>query len=106
MNEQNRFKAESVNSQFGGMNSNTARSTPKNDSSEPKVSAKSWRTLRLLWWISLFFGPGIYRFYAGKITTGVLWYFTIGGCFIGIFRDGYKIYHGTFTDKNGALIIE
>lgn len=47
---------------------------------------------------------GIHRFYAGKIGTGIVWFFTAGAFVIGWLYDIAKIATGTFTDGNGLII--
>lgn len=49
-------------------------------------------------------GLGIHRFYAGKIGTGILMFFTFGGFGIWILIDFIMIIIGKFTDKDGNLI--
>ena len=49
-------------------------------------------------------GPGIHRFYVGKIGTGIIWLLT-GGCFgIGYIVDIVMIATGKFTDKAGNAL--
>lgn len=45
---------------------------------------------------------GAHRFYVGKTFTGILYACTFGVCFMGWFRDGWKIKRGTFTDNVGT----
>jgi TM2 domain-containing membrane protein YozV len=47
---------------------------------------------------------GIHRFYAGKIGTGILMVFTLGGLGIWTLIDLIMIIVGKFTDKDGNLI--
>ena len=49
---------------------------------------------------------GAHRFYVGKVGTGILQLFTLGGLGIWAFVDLIMIIVGAFTDKNGAKITE
>lgn len=65
-------------------------------------SEKNWLVTLLL---CLFLGGiGVHRFYVGKIGTGILQLFTLGGCGIWIFIDLIMVLTGSFTDKNGYAI--
>ena len=65
--------------------------------------AKSELVAFLLFWF--LGGWGIHRFYVGKIGTGILWLFT-AGCFgIGNLIDFINFMKGTFTDKNGQMLV-
>lgn len=68
----------------------------------PMISEKSRTAAALL---CFFLGYlGIHRFYAGKIGTGILWFFT-GGIFgIGALIDFIIILCGSFKDKYGRVI--
>jgi len=46
-------------------------------------------------------GLGIHRFYVGKIGTGILMLFTLGGLGIWSLIDFIKIVTGNFKDKHG-----
>jgi len=55
--------------------------------------------------LCLFFGIfGLHRFYVGKVATGLLQLFTIGGLFLWSLFDLLVILLGGFTDKEGKLI--
>ena len=49
---------------------------------------------------------GVHRFYVGKIGTGVLQIFTLGGLGIWWLVDFVMIIVGAFTDKNGVKITQ
>ena len=49
---------------------------------------------------------GVHRFYVGKIGTGVLQIFTLGGLGIWALVDFVMIIVGAFTDKNGVKITQ
>jgi TM2 domain-containing membrane protein YozV len=60
---------------------------------------KSWL---VTFFLSLFLGGlGVHRFYTGKIVTGLLMLFTVGGFFIWWFIDFILVATGAFTDKKG-----
>ena len=47
---------------------------------------------------------GMHRFYVGKIGTGLLQLFTLGGFGIWVLIDFIMIILGSFTDKEGKKI--
>lgn len=49
-------------------------------------------------------GFGAHRFYAGKVGTGIIYLFTLGGFGIGALIDCFVIAFGGFKDKNGNEI--
>ncbi|MGB0255309.1 MAG: TM2 domain-containing protein [Flavobacteriaceae bacterium] len=49
-------------------------------------------------------GFGVHRFYAGKVGTGILMLFTLGGLGIWTLIDFIIIATGNFTDKEGLKI--
>jgi TM2 domain-containing membrane protein YozV len=46
----------------------------------------------------------LHRFYLGKHFTAIVQIFTGGGLLVWWFIDGYKIFTGTITDKNGVEV--
>ena len=46
-------------------------------------------------------GLGVHRFYVGKIGTGILMIFTLGGLGIWLIIDFIMILTGSFKDKEG-----
>ena len=46
-------------------------------------------------------GLGVHRFYVGKIGTGILMIFTLGGLGIWLIIDFVMILTGSFKDKKG-----
>jgi hypothetical protein len=47
---------------------------------------------------------GVHRFYVGKVGTGILQFFTLGGLFIWSFIDFILILCGTFKDIDGKRL--
>lgn len=47
---------------------------------------------------------GAHRFYVGKVGTGILWIFTVGGFGFGWVYDLVMICCNKFTDKSGAVL--
>ena len=59
----------------------------------------------MTFFLAFFFGAlGVHRFYVGKIGTGLLQLFTLGGFGIWAFIDWVRIAAGTFKDKEGKVI--
>lgn len=48
---------------------------------------------------------GVHRFYVGKVGTGILQLFTLGGFGIWAFIDFIMIVVGAFTDRDGRKLI-
>ena len=46
-------------------------------------------------------GLGVHRFYVGKVGTGILMIFTLGGLGIWLIIDFVMILTGSFKDKEG-----
>jgi hypothetical protein len=67
------------------------------------ISPKSRLAAALLaWFLGIF---GIHRFYVGKIGTGILMIFTLGGLGIWALIDFIVILVGSFRDKDGRLLL-
>ncbi len=49
---------------------------------------------------------GVHRFYVGKVGTGVLMIFTLGGLGIWCLIDLIMITVGSFRDANGRVVFE
>jgi TM2 domain-containing membrane protein YozV len=74
----------------GGMSMTTSPMT---------TTQKSWIAAVLL---CFFLGAlGIHRFYVGKVGTGILQLFTLGGLGIWVLVDFILILVGSFRDKQG-----
>ena len=55
--------------------------------------------------LCFFFGIfGVHRYYVGKVATGLLQLFTVGGLGLWVLFDLLVILLGGFTDKEGKLI--
>ncbi len=69
----------------------------------PGVSPKSrLAALLLCWFLGIF---GAHRFYVGKVGTGILQIFTLGGLGIWTLIDFILIIVGTFKDKQGMPVV-
>lgn len=79
-----------------------ANGKPAVDEYGNPVSPKSRLAAALLaWFLGVF---GIHRFYVGKVGTGVLMIFTLGGLGIWTLIDFIMILVGSFTDKEGRRL--
>jgi TM2 domain len=58
--------------------------------------------LLLCWFLGIF---GAHRFYVGKIGTGILMIFTLGGLWIWWLVDFIMIICGAFKDKEGRRVV-
>ena len=73
------------------------------DSRPPDASPRSrLAALLLCWFLGIF---GAHRFYVGKIGTGILMIFTLGGLWVWWFVDLIMIIVGSFKDKEGRRVI-
>lgn len=57
----------------------------------------------LCWFLGIF---GAHRFYTGKIGTGILMIFTLGGLGIWTLIDFIIIIIGSFTDSEGKKLVD
>ena len=67
-----------------------------------QYSNKSRLVALLLCWFLGYLG--VHRFYVGKVGTGVLMFFTLGGFGIWYLIDLIMIVMGTFRDANGRAV--
>ena len=73
------------------------------DARPANVSDKSrGAALLLCFFVGIF---GIHRFYVGKVGTGLLQLFTLGGLGVWAFIDFILIAVGAFTDKKGRKVL-
>ena len=65
-------------------------------------SSKNYGATLLL---AIFLGfLGTHRFYVGKATTGVLYFFSGGLFLVGWIIDIFQVAFGNFTDKGGRFV--
>lgn len=67
--------------------------------SQPRVPFK-----KTFWTTLLFGGLGVHRFINGKVITGLLYLFTLGGFFIGWILDFLMVTMEVFIDGEGQLV--
>ncbi len=80
-----------------------ANGKPRVDAFGNPVSDKSRLAAALLcWFLGVF---GIHRFYVGKVGTGILMIFTLGGLGIWTLIDFIMILVGSFKDKQDQPLI-
>lgn len=87
------------------MSDNNAGLTPPAGFSEiakPDQSESTKTILPIVLFLILL--PTVHRFYVGKIGTGLLFFFTIGGIGIWWIYDVIISITGNFTDKQGRKI--
>lgn len=84
------------------MNNTNASNYVNDPSNVNKYSPYKWPTTFLL---CFFLGSlGVHRFYVGKVGTGLLMLFTLGGFGIWVFIDFIIIVIGNFRDKSGLFV--
>jgi TM2 domain-containing membrane protein YozV len=72
--------------------------TPTGEPISPKSRAAA---AILAWFLGIF---GVHRFYVGKVGTGVLMIFTLGGVGIWALIDFIMIVVGSFRDKENRVL--
>ena len=73
----------------------------ENETGVAKSPKSRLATFLLCWILGIF---GVHRFYVGKIGTGILMIFTLGGFFIWWLIDLIRIIVGDFEDREGRKI--
>jgi len=68
---------------------------------EPIATQSRLAAAILCWFLGIF---GIHRFYVGKVGTGVLMIFTLGGLGIWALIDFIMILIGSFRNKEGLKL--
>ena len=57
--------------------------------------------------LAIFLGAlGFHRFYVGKVGTGLIQLFTLGGCGVWALVDIVMIATGKFLDKDGNALVD
>ena len=75
-------------------------------SMEVQVSESNWLMVLLLCILPAMMGiNGIHRFITGKIGTGLLMLFTLGGCGVWTLIDLIVIANGGYIDGYGRLVV-
>ncbi|MEN9881298.1 MAG: hypothetical protein RLZZ308_481 [Candidatus Parcubacteria bacterium] len=69
--------------------------------SDMRINPEWMITLALVFFLGVL---GVHRFYNGKIGTGILMIFTLGGLGIWATIDFIMVLFGKFTKKDGSLI--
>lgn len=69
----------------------------------PKSDKKRLVAFILAWFLGIF---GVHRFYVGKVGTGILMIFTLGGFCIWALIDLILILCGVFKDKDGRPVVD
>lgn len=92
----------------GGIISNQAFACPRcgAPTGNPNLIGASPKSRLAALLLCFFFGVfGIHRFYVGKVGTGLLQLFTLGGFGVWALVDFIMIIVGAFTDKDGLLLV-
>ena len=75
-------------------------------SMEVQVSDRDWLVVLLVCILPAIFGiNGIHRFMTGKIGTGLLMFFTLGGCGVWSLIDLIVIATGGYKDGYGRPVV-
>ena len=83
-----------------GLTPPPANSSQRANAAKPEICDKKILTVILF----LIFLPTVHRLYVGKIGTGLLFFFTIGGLGIWWIYDLIMSITGNFTDKQGRKV--
>lgn len=98
---QNNGYQNNVNKNSANRPAQPARPTPVPKNAIAQSQKNYWLTLFLTVFLGVY---GVHRFYAGKNGTGVLYFFTGGGLFLGWITDIFKVLGGNFKDAEGRYI--
>lgn len=83
-----------------GLTPPPANSSQRANAANPEISDKS--IVLLILFASVL--PTVHRLYVGKIGTGLIFFFTLGGLGIWWFYDLIMSITGNFTDKQGRKV--
>lgn len=74
---------------------------------QPAAKALDDRKILPVFLLAFLLGPlGVHRFFVGKVGTGLLQLFTLGGLGIWVLVDLVMIATGNFSDKEGNKLTE
>ena len=86
-------------------NKKTATEIYKDPSILGLASSQSEKSFAITFLLCLFVGFfAVHRFYTGKIGTGIIFIFTLGGLGIWWIVDYYMIIFGAFRDRDGLYV--